>query len=206
MRKFSLRNGILFFIIFLLLLPLAGHAIKLIQPSYAPEVVAFHDTKLVGMNGTTLSQLLADHHAPQAVLFMYASWCPHCKRQFAIMDELKSQYSPEQLAIYYVAIDADAMELSQFLVDRYPNGVPFTPYHAAPGTNRDALEEALRSMGMHPSGSIPYLVFFNAQRQPVHEETGVTPMGSLRVILADGSFEKMRLHPLQSQQNPEQPN
>lgn len=153
---------------------------SLLPPSFtaSPEVKKYAQNTLVVLDDAGLEQILAKNAGKPTLLFVYASWCPYCKKQFPMLKALQARYPQEQLAIEYIALDKDAYDLSRFLMDTYPQ-LPFTPYHVTVDTH-PVFDAALENYGFTPDGAIPHLLLFNGKKQPVKEFKGLTPIADLR--------------------------
>jgi thiol-disulfide isomerase/thioredoxin len=177
-RNTRWRNIMLVIIgLFALVFALGGKTLLPSSVTASPEVKNYAQSTLVELDGTGTDALLSQHSGKPALLFVYASWCPYCKKQFAMLKALQSRYASDQLAISYIALDEDAYDLSRFLMDNYPQ-LPFTPYHVSPA-NRESFSTTLIGHGFTPDGAIPHLLLFAPSGKPVKEFKGLTPIPEL---------------------------
>lgn len=172
-RKNTLRNLVLAVVGMLALFMAFGGLAWL--PSgigVSKEVKAYAQQQLVTMDGAEFRQLLASAQGRPTLVFVYASWCPWCKKQFPMIDALRKRFDDSRLQMAYVSIDDDAYELSRFLMERFP-GKPFTPYHASPDVKAD-FYGTLADKGFTHSGSVPYLVLTDKDGKAQAEFRGLT--------------------------------
>lgn len=138
----------------------------------SPEVKAFAENRLVPMDTYEYGQVMAQANGRPTLMFVYASWCPWCKKQFPMLDALQARFNDKELQMVYVSIDKNPYELTRFLMDTYPQQ-PFTPYHA----NSRVIGEfydALAQKGFTHTGSIPYLVLTDKNGKAAGEFRGLT--------------------------------
>lgn len=188
-RKSTLRNIALVGVgIVALFFAFAGISMLPSSLTASPEVKKYAENTLVELDGESLVATIDQGAGSPNLLFMYASWCPYCKKQFVMLKALKARFG-DDLHITYVSVDKDAYDLSRFMMDTYPKQ-PFTPYHAAP-KNRESFDAALQRYGFAPSGSIPHLILFDAKGKSVREFKGLTPipqlLESIKPLMAETS-------------------
>lgn len=136
------------------------------------EVQRFTNEQLVPMDGQALHRVLNGAQGRPTLVFVYASWCPWCKKQFPMLRALQARYNDSQLNVVYTSVDKDAFDLSRFLMDEFPQQ-PFTPFHVAP-RNLSGFYDTLGERGFSPQGGVPYLVLVDGQGQRAGEFRGLT--------------------------------
>jgi thiol-disulfide isomerase/thioredoxin len=174
-RNNTLRNFVLAGLALFAFFIVMGNVQIMPAPAAAtPETTLFVENSLVELDGDGLRRIVED--GKPTLLFVYASWCPYCKQQFDVLEQMTS---PE-LAITYASLDEDAHALSAYLIARYPD-MPFTPYLVR---NRYSFDAALDAYGFNADGGIPHLMVFDANGKPVQEFKGLTSEQKLRAALA----------------------
>lgn len=172
-RKNTLRNLVLV-ATGVIALFMAFGGTGMIAPGFgvSKEVRDFAARQLVPMDGEQFRRVLATAQGRPTLMFVYASWCPWCKKQFPMLDALRMRFDDSKLQVAYVSIDDDAYALSRFLMEEFPEK-PFTPYHAAPDMKGD-FYGTLADKGFSHSGSVPYLVLLDRDGKPAGEFRGLT--------------------------------
>lgn len=61
-----------------------------------------------------LARLIATHRGKVVVVNFYAAWCPPCRREIPVMNELRAQYTPEQVEIIGVSLDESHASYARF--------------------------------------------------------------------------------------------
>lgn len=178
-RKRRLRNVVLAIIGIVALITIIG-GIRLGPSGWdvAPEVRTYADTKLVELNAEKLRAIIQQNSGKPTLLFIYASWCPYCKKQFPIVQAIQARYPAEKLGVAFISIDGDPYELSAFLMETYSEA-PFTPYHVS-DANRPEVDEVLAQYGFAPEGAVPHLMILDGQGKAAGEFKGLTSVAILR--------------------------
>lgn len=101
------------------------------------------------------------------VLAFWATWCKPCQLELAEMNEMYLRLHPRGLELYAISVDGP---------DTVDDVEPWAQ------TNRYAfpvlLDSRSRVFGrFNPSGSIPYLVVFNAAGERIDTRRGYNPRG-----------------------------
>lgn len=146
----------------------------------SPEVRLIAEEKIVELNGENIGRMIESRKGKPQLIFVYASWCPYCKRQFSTINRLHSTYQ-DTVAIDYISVDDDKYALADFL-QRYYADLPFTPYHSALD-NREAFIAALQQRGMKISGAIPYMAVLDNEGKLVREFEGLKDMQELTAVI-----------------------
>ncbi len=96
------------------------------------------------------------------VLFIYASWCPYCKRMFPIIDDIASNMSDKYRVIAF-SIDESKQGLATYLASKTPSPA----FKTLTVAHRDEFAQfghIVRKKGLQFTGAIPYIaVFDNAE-------------------------------------------
>lgn len=145
------------------------------QETPATQQADIPKVELHPLSAEAIKKELAASGGKPALLFLYASWCPYCKKQFPIIEELsKSGYH-----IIPVSVDKDAAALATFLGKNHPH-TPLAPYIAE---NSGDIMTWLGGLGLSYRGSIPYMVAFSGQGTPVKHFQGLTAREPLEQAL-----------------------
>lgn len=108
----------------------------------------------VGVNPIKLAEIKSFLNADKPrILFLYASWCPYCKKQIEGFKYFYEQYPPN--AVLAVSTDKKPEQFAQYIAQH--NGFPFTPYIYQGGRE---LVDYLETQGASFSGGIPYFAVF----------------------------------------------
>lgn len=143
----------------------------------SPEVRNYATRQLVPMDGQRFRDVMAEARGKPVLMFIYASWCPWCKKQFPMVEALERRFSKE-LHVAYIAIDKDALALSRYLMEHYPTPPPFTAYHVAPEHIGD-FYGTLANHGFTHSGTVPYLILADRDGRRAEEFRGLTDIPTL---------------------------
>lgn len=183
-RKRRLRNVVLAIIgVVALLTVIGGLRLGAGGWNVPPEVRTFADNELAELDAEKLRAIVRQNSGKPTLLFVYASWCPYCKKQFPIIKSLQMRYPAEKLTVAYISIDGDPYELSTFLMETFPD-TPFTPYHI-PDAKRHEVDEALAQYGFAPEGAVPHLMLLDGQGDAAAEFKGLTSVATLRMSIAN---------------------
>lgn len=87
------------------------------------------------------------------VIFLYASWCPYCKKQMAGFVHFLDKYPIDD--IIAISTDKEPEKLSHYI--NQGNPMPFTPYIFV---GDDDLMEYINQAGGNFGGGIPYFATF----------------------------------------------
>ena len=87
------------------------------------------------------------------ILFLYASWCPYCKKQMAGFAYFLDKYPTDN--IIAVSTDQHPEKLAAYLKEG--KTMPFTPYIY---TGDDSLMKYIKEAGGSFGGGIPYFAVF----------------------------------------------
>lgn len=154
----------------------AGNKLNSLRAS--PELRAFVDKQVVRLDGPAFAQLLETNKGKPQLVFLYASWCPYCKRQFGQLHQLEGSTGKDGLTIHHISVENDVYALGDFLMQTYGLAETdhFTAYYAE---GREDFYAVLRSKGATPGEGIPYLALFDAEGKLVRQFMGLTPLPAL---------------------------
>lgn len=177
-RNDKIRNLVLVIIgMFALFLAFGGGGmVRSAGFGISAEVKTYAEQKLVPMDGAHFRDLAAATKGKPMLMFVYASWCPWCKKQFPMVKALQQRFG-DDIHIAYVSIDDDAYALSRFLMKEYPKP-EFTPYHVSEESRSD-FYGTLADHGFTHSGSIPYLILTDKNGGRAAEFRGLTEISVL---------------------------
>ena len=94
------------------------------------------------------------------IVFVFASWCPHCRRNFPFLVNLAQKYQKKDLNVVAISVDKDKAALTRFLAGY--DSIPFTPYFAMQRFSGD-LAASLADSGIRYNGSVPFLALLDKQ-------------------------------------------
>lgn len=139
-----------------------------------PAVKQLVEQDIAELNAPAVQKLIQDNLGKPQMLFIYASWCPFCKRQFVSVNQIHSGFGHDNLTVHYISVDDDVWALAEFLDKHYPEK-PFKPFHVE-ALPRDAFYDVFRDMGFTVKGGIPLILLLDKQGKPAKQFTGLTEM------------------------------
>lgn len=132
--------------------------------SLMPEGIASLDS-----NGL-MNKLISTDGKP-TLLFIYASWCGYCKKQFPVVDALARTHGKD-FKLVALSLDNNPEALLRFLsIQQQP--LSFEPLILASGAEPD-FENMLMSRGSNFTGGIPYTAIFTANGSLAGDFMGFT--------------------------------
>jgi len=99
----------------------------------------------VDLSGVT--QALADYRGHVTLLQFWATWCPHCRADLALMKELSTQYQGKGLRILTVSVDQDINKLQSFIRD-HALPYPVISVSGQPTSKQPSLPELYEMQGI----------------------------------------------------------
>lgn len=118
------------------------------------------------LDGEALTQLLAPAETP-SLLFVYASWCPYCRKQAPIMEQLARDFEGK-LNIVPISIDEDSQKLAVYL---QRSGFALETFRVdEPDYLR--FRKALATSGSQFTGGIPHSVLLGKDGKLIDEVSG----------------------------------
>jgi len=118
---------------------------------FAPSIVAQEAAadSPVSVSGAQLAGVLEQVKGKRAALFLYTSWCPHCRRALPEIAKI-AQSHPQR--IIAVSLDKDDDTLMRYLNTNYET-IYFTPYV---WDRSDIFARPLGRFGIKPGRGIPF--------------------------------------------------
>lgn len=111
------------------------------------------------------------------LLLIYASWCPHCRKQFPILSQLHAEFG-HNINFAALSLDSDARQLNRFLAN-IPTPLFFDPVILKP-TERRSFISLMQNSGSRFDGAIPHVILFNKDRAIAFERVGLTQAHTLK--------------------------
>lgn len=106
------------------------------------------DFALVDLDGNIVR--LSDLAGRGLILNFWATWCPPCRREMPLLDEIHAEYGPQGLSVIGIDLDESPDVVSRFLVEtgvRYPVWVDPVPLPANQEGTR-AIHERFGGAGL----------------------------------------------------------
>jgi thiol-disulfide isomerase/thioredoxin len=135
--------------------------------STAPSNIALAAIPLTGLDGS--SQTIADLDSDILVVNFWAPWCAPCRREIPSLIEFQKLQDNNRVQVIGIALDGKE-PVQRFIEEyqiNYPNflaGNRIPMYNAAFG---------------NPSGSLPFTVILNQQREITFQHNGVVSLQQL---------------------------
>lgn len=139
-----------------------------------PAVKELVEKDIIALNAPAAQKLIRDNLGKPQLLFIYASWCPFCKRQFVSINQIHGAFGKDKLTVHYISVDDNVWTLAEYLDEHYPEK-PFTPFHVE-ALPREAFYDVFRDMGYTIKGGIPMTLLLDKDGKPVKQFTGLTEM------------------------------
>jgi thiol-disulfide isomerase/thioredoxin len=102
------------------------------------------------------------------LVFVYASWCPSCRKTFPVVNQVALNYQERGLEVVGLSLDEDPSDLIRYLHRTRP---VFQPLRAAPYPP-GSLKRAVSDFGGTYQDSIPYLALLDGQGRLVAQSPG----------------------------------
>lgn len=93
------------------------------------------------------------------VLFIYASWCPHCKRMFPIMDDIATNMGDKYRVLAF-SIDDNKQALATYLGTKNPPPA-FETLTVSHRGQFAQFGHIVRKKGLQFTGAVPYIAVFD---------------------------------------------
>jgi thiol-disulfide isomerase/thioredoxin len=118
-----------------------------------------------------LEKRLADNKGGKVTLIMFwATWCPACKTELPVLEQLRAKYPADKLEILAVSVDDTEQVMRSYVATR-PTTLPILLGTADVST----------SFGVK---SIPALVIFDRESQVAFNSTGAYPFEMLDSVIS----------------------
>jgi thiol-disulfide isomerase/thioredoxin len=117
------------------------------------------------------------------MLFVYASWCPHCRTSMKDLASLDKAGAFKNIAPVYLSVDRDFIKLSRYLLDK--EYTYFTPYVLKAAGLASPMQVLSSNLGTSWRGSIPYFAFIDTNGRLADEAFGVIPEEQLAARLRE---------------------
>lgn len=118
------------------------------------------------LDGAGFEALLTRNNKPTLV-FIYASWCPYCRTQKPVIEQMQAQYA-NVLNVVAISIDKDPAGLARYLSH---DPTTLEVYRVAGDKFLD-FRVALAATGSKFTGAIPYSAYFSPQKKMLAEIPG----------------------------------
>lgn len=128
--------------------------LSLTAPTHAGEV-QLHPME-ANKAGILVQSFLEQQDA--TMVFIYASWCPVCRKNFPLMIDLAREYKNKGLNVVALSLDRDPNALKRYLA-AVPGELPFTPYWINQRYSNE-FAVALNRVGINYRNGIPYTVLY----------------------------------------------
>jgi thiol-disulfide isomerase/thioredoxin len=148
---------------------IAGHAQGAVAEKQSPPVSKgdAQPADPIVIDAEDYTALLARHRGKPVMVNFWATWCPPCREEFPMVNELARKYAPQGLVVLGVSFD-DEGELTlvrPFLMRVRP---VFPNYRKKPGPDGPIV----RAADPKWSGALPTTVFYDSQGRIVERLTG----------------------------------
>lgn len=125
------------------------------------------------INPKDFEQLVTKDNGKHKMLFIFASWCGQCKKNFPYLLDLHKEYSSQNVEFFPISFDENPMALDKYIGNQPDSSLQVYRFSYR---NRFEVGAMFGRLGINYSGAIPHTVLVNPQKQ----------------ILADGNY---RLEP-----------
>lgn len=117
--------------------------------------------------------------APRVAIFVFASWCPYCKKMFPEMVSAAAEFSSD-IRVVGFSIDEDKAALESYLKSQDKIGFPIHAFSTP--EEHETLKKALHVKDIDFSGGIPYLIIID-HGYVEYQQPGLQTKEELRLIL-----------------------
>ncbi len=146
---------------------------------FAQELKSLRAVELVDL---VKEKRLGGEQKKPVMLFIYASWCPHCRDAMETLHGMNSAFFKDIQPVY-LSVDRDFIKLSRYLLEnKYTNFEPYVLKAAGLATPMEILTSRL---GTNWRGGIPYFAFIDAEGRIRNEAFGNVPEETLATYLRD---------------------
>lgn len=92
------------------------------------------------------------------IVFVYASWCSVCQRNFPSLIDLAQKYKDKGLNVLALSLDKDESALKRYLASH--DSLPFTPYHVKENYSGEFIS-SMQQVGVKYRNAIPYTILYD---------------------------------------------
>jgi len=71
--------------------------------------------KLETLNMPALEEHFAANKGKVTLVMFWATWCPACKTELPVLEQLRAKYSPEQLDVMAISVDDTEQTMAEYL-------------------------------------------------------------------------------------------
>lgn len=129
------------------------------------------------LDGDGFRQLIQNQDRPSLV-FIYASWCPHCRTQKPVVEQIAKEYG-SAMRVHAISIDKDAAGLNQYLAN---NPTPLSVYRVPQESFLD-FRVALAATGSKFVGAIPYSIILSPEGKMLAEIRGFADIHAFKAYI-----------------------
>ncbi|CAL7962542.1 hypothetical protein MIDIC_490006 [Alphaproteobacteria bacterium] len=98
------------------------------------------------------------------LIFIFSSWCPHCKKALAAIKPLYQFTSQHKLQFFFFSIDSDLNSLEKF-AHTYPEDIDI--YHISSG---DKILKMFKHFSLHYTNHIPHYAILDKDNMVILDE------------------------------------
>lgn len=117
-----------------------------------------------------VEKLIAGNKGKTTLIMFWATWCPACKTELPVLEQLRAKYPKDKLDILAVSVDDTDQAMREFLKSRP------TTLTVAMATGDVSTEFGVRS--------IPSLVIFDGEGQVAFNSAGAYPFEMLDPVIS----------------------
>lgn len=126
--------------------------------------------KLETLDMPALEKRLAANKGKATLIMFWATWCPACKTELPVLEQLRAKYGADKLDIMAISVDDTEQAMRSYLATR-PTTIPVYLSTADVGAE----------FGVK---SIPALVIFDGEGQVAFNSAGAFPLEMLDPVVA----------------------
>jgi thiol-disulfide isomerase/thioredoxin len=126
--------------------------------------------KLETVDMPALEKRISDNKGKPTLIMFWATWCPACKTELPVLEQLRAKYPAAKLDILAISVDDTEQVMRSYLSTR-------------PTTVQVLLSKADVSTEFGVT-TIPALVIFDAEGQVAFNSAGAYPMEMLDTVIS----------------------
>lgn len=112
------------------------------------------------LSSVDLRQKISVNNGKKTLLFLYTSWCPHCRNAMPQMLDMQHKGAFDNVQVIYFSTDQEPEKLIRYIAEHQYHKA-FTPY-IFQGDDPQKLMLVTNSYGMSWRGGIPYAAVISA--------------------------------------------